>query len=874
MIGKAVSHYKILEKLGGGGMGVVYKAKDERLGREVALKFLPAHLSEDEEAKQRFIAEAKAASALDHPNICTIYEIDETDDDQMFIAMAYYEGETLKKRMEREPLSILKAIKIAVQIAQGLAQAHKNGIVHRDIKPANVIITRDGLVKIVDFGLAKITDVHITRTGWTLGTAAYMSPEQARGENVDHQTDIWSLGVIFYEMITRRYPFKGENSQSIIYSILNDEPDSPSTLQNDIPTPLDTIMLRCLEKEKEKRFQSAEEVDLGLESVLQEISGQVSSGMSVLGTAPSPRSKRKTLLWPIIAITILLIVFIGYQIVQIKKRPVEIKIGRTNQITHDPSLEIDPAISPDGKMLAYSVGDEGDMNIYVRQLSGGRAITLTQDVTEDSRWPRWSPDGSQIAFHSSGTVYIVPTLGGAPRQLIRGARGASHAWQPGGKKMAFAEINGIYIQSVYGEESTEITEIYDPHSLCFSPDGALLAYVAGNSNFIFSNAIGNIAPSSIWVISVQGGEPIRIRESKYLNMSPVWTPDGKHLLFISDQDGSRDVYHIPMDATGKPSGEAMRLTTGLGAHTINLSRDGTSLVYSKFTHRSNIWSIPISTGGPISISRAQPVTAGNQVIEGMRVSWDGQWLVFDSNRSGNQDVYKQRLTGGEPIQLTTHSSNDYYPAWSPDGKAIAFYSLREGNRDIFVMSEEGGSIRQITQDSSDDIEPDWSPDGQHLVFFSYRTGDVEIFVVSKNEEQSKWGVPRQLTSNGGQHAKWSPNGDLIAFLEAAKLLVISPDNGDARVIFSDSDREKYPWPLFLAWSPDGQTIYYKAFDKKWNANIWSVPVSGGTPKHLVIFDDPFRNSRRTEFTTDGQKFFFTLAENESDIWMMELIRDR
>jgi len=274
MIGKIISHYKILEKLGGGGMGVVFKAQDTKLDRTVALKFLPQHLHLDEEAEMRFISEAKAASSFDHPNICTIHDIGKADDDQLFIAMACYEGETLKKKLDKGPVNVEEAIDIAAQVAEGLKKAHQKGIVHRDIKPANIFITNDGLVKILDFGLAKVSSqLNMTKVGTTMGTVAYMSPEQTKGEEVDHRTDIWSLGVVLYEMLSGELPFKGDYEQAIIYSILNEEPKAISEMSTNVSSQLEEIVTKTLTKNSDERFQNADEFLSDLKTIGSQLKG-------------------------------------------------------------------------------------------------------------------------------------------------------------------------------------------------------------------------------------------------------------------------------------------------------------------------------------------------------------------------------------------------------------------------------------------------------------------------------------------------------------------------------------------------------------------------------------------------------------------------
>jgi len=311
--------------------------------------------------------------------------------------------------------------------------------------------------------------------------------------------------------------------------------------------------------------------------------------------------------------------------------------------------------------------------------------------------------------------------------------------------------------------------------------------------------------------------------------------------------------------------------TGLNAHTISISVDGKKLAYSVFTYSANIWSIGIPQGETVSISEAQPVTEGSQAIEGISVSPDGKWLVFDSNRSGNQDIYKMPVSGGELEKLTTHPSDDFIPSWSPDGKEIVFYSFRKGNRDIHLMTADGRSIRQLTDDPAQERYPDWSPDGKEIVFYSDKTGRQELYVISRESKNLDWGTPRQLTFDGGSSCRWSPDGRLIAYTWDDSLRVIPPEGGDPKVLVSSQYPADLPVPGFPAWSLDAQIVYYNALDLEGRSSFWSVPVFGGTPELLVRFDDPSRKSNRPEFDTDGSRFFFTLTDNKSDLWVMDLI---
>ncbi len=566
-------------------------------------------------------------------------------------------------------------------------------------------------------------------------------------------------------------------------------------------------------------------------------------------------------------------------------RPAHVSFGRTSRITAQPGLEVHPALSPDGKLVAFAAGPAGQMRIYVRQLAGGGTIPVAVGLGGDQHWPRWSPDGTRLSFEMGRAIYVVPALGGTakllvappPPPLVNGEGALSDegpaylAWSPDGRRIAYAVGRGIDVRAAVGGPATRIATLDQPHSFAWSPEGSRLAFVLGNAAFVYApNAIGNIAPSSVWIVSAAGGRPERVTDEASLNTSPAWMPDGRSLLFVSNRDGSRDVYRIELGRSGGPSARPIRLTTGLQPHTIDVSRDGSVLAYASFTDYANIWSLPIPDGAPLSAAGAQPVSVGHQSIEGMAISPNGRWLAFDSDRGGKQAIYRMLLSGGEPEPLSADSGDDFMPSWSPDGREIAYYGFRRGRRQLFVMPVDGGPPSRVVPDSDNQRFPDWAPDGKHLVFHSDRTGRFELYVVDRNA-RGDWAPPRQLTKEGGQDARWSPDGRAIVYVRNTGLWVIPPDGGEPRLLVDTSNPSVRPAPLLAQWAPDGQTIYYKALDAEGHTSIWSISPEGGLPRLLVRFDDPARPSSRAEFATDGKRFYFTVPERESDIWEMELV---
>lgn len=871
--GTAVGPYEIIGIAGIGGMGQVYRARDPRLKRTVAIKMLPAFVH-DSRRIARFEQEATLLASLNHPNIGAIHDVAEVDGER-YLVLEFVEGPTLAERLQSGPIPVGEALQIAQQIASALEAAHEKGIVHRDLKPSNIKVGAEGRIKVLDFGLAKIFAETETRAGvlpnraanpsesdrsLLMGTPSYMSPEQAQGGAIDRRSDIWAFGCILYELLTGRKAFASEDAPDTVESILKREPDW-NLLPGRTPAALAHLLRRCLEKDCTRRRQSAKDLRQIIEGI-------------------QTRNQRSQ--WVRIAAIMAALALAGSVLFSIRyiRKTGSLRVAETHQITFAPELELDPSLSPDGNWLAYAGGMPDHMDIYVRQMSDGTVRNLTRDLGSPyNRWPRWSPDGKLLAFVSDKrqtpnfgryegghTICIIPHTGGKLR-FIPEADSVGHTWSPDGKKLAYLRDNNICVIDLESGVSNKVAQASVPHSPSWSPNGKWIAFVSGNPQMLFTlGTMGNVAASGIGIVNANTGELHWLTDTLRSNTSPVWMPDSRSILFLSNRGGSQDVWELAISDTGSAVGEPRRVTAGLDSLSIDVSADGKRLAYAKYLLKSNLASLPIPKSGTVSSATAVRLTTGAQTIEGANISRDGKWIVYDSNLSGNQDIYKMPRTGGPAEQLTHSSQDDFQPNFSPDGRFIAFYSFRNGNRDIYVMSPDGTNQQQVTRDPAQERYPDWSPDGQSLVFFSDRTGQDEVYCVS--QENGKWGLPVQLTStkNGAMNPRWSPNGNTIVYGDLLKgMCLISPEGKDIRILAA---KQADLWPLYFAWSGDSKTIYFRAADDRYRWSIFSVPSGGGIPRMLVRFED----FARYEFATDDKNFFFTATERESDIWVLRLER--
>ncbi len=860
-----VDRYRIERELGAGGMATVYLARDVRHDREVALKVLRPELAAVLGA-DRFLNEVRITARLDHPHIVTLIDSGESDGFLWYV-LPYIRGESLRNMLDRErQLGLEEALAITRQIASALDFAHQHGVIHRDIKPENILL-HEGEAMLADFGIALAVKEaggnRLTETGLSLGTPQYMSPEQATGDRqLDARSDVYSLAAVLYEMLAGEPPVTGPTAQAMIAKLLTERPTRLRVIRDSVPEGVDLAVARALAKTPADRFSSAGDFVAALRHAM------------VAAPPAGITWRRRNVLYAAAAVALAVLAFGAYRL--FRDRAPIFALGRSEQLTADPGLEIQPALSPDGRVVAYAAGNAVRMRIFIRPVGGGRTLPLTDDSTAVEAQPRWSPDGTTLLFLARGGVSIASALGGASRPVVPASATASVAtatWSPDGREIAFVRAESLLVAPADGGPARLLATTFDLHSCTWSPTGRWIACVALNSESVLPGpTFGNLAPSAILLFPAAGGAPIRLVEPQAFNQSPVWTPDGAQLLFVSNRDGPRDVYAEALSSSGRSQGTLTRLTTGLGAISISLSANGRRLAYAVYSARANIWSLPIPTGAPITADRAIPVTSGTQVIEAMHVSLDGRWLLYDSDVRGNSDIYRIPVNGGPAEQLTDDPADEFAGDLSPDGRAITYHSWRTGTRDIEVKPLDGGPVERVTATPAQESYPRWSPDGRAIAFFN-QVPPFSLFV-TRREGSGRWSTPNPLGLNTVGDA-WSPDGRSLAYVAAESdrragvVMVVPAEGGSPRRVFDPSPTA--PPAEQAEWSPDGRTLYYKTHDAQGRASFWAVNALGGRPRLLVRFNDLSRPSSRRDFATDGKRLYFGIQDRQSDVFVAELI---
>ncbi len=798
--------YQILEELGQGGMGVVYKANDTKLRRTVALKSISPLLLTRESVKIRFLREAQAAAALSHPNICTIYEIDEYEE-RSFLSMEYIEGEALKDRIKTQPLSLEDALDLAVQVAEGLRHAHEKGVVHRDIKSANIMVKKDGEAKIMDFGLAKLADTTVvTKEGTTIGTIAYMSPEQAKGNPVDGRSDIWSLGAVMYETIAGQLPFRGDRDQAVVYAILNEEPQLLTSLRSGVPLELERIINKCLEKDTNYRYQSSLELLADLKRLKRDLE---KGGVPIPSGVAAPKLRRRFPRWipwvaagliPAAILVAAYFFFLGPSIAPVRppsqlrlihmtgvagstfsptwspdgswiayasdeagnmdiwKKPVE--GGEAIQLTSSPYNESQPAWSPDGRMIAYTSDREGG-GIFVIPPEGGTALPLTQFGTH----PSWSPDSEIVAFDWCGNIYLIPYTGGVPSLVVGGTSATPHTvWTPDGKRLIFwnRTKRDVHIYSLESKKSEPLGLVptgQEVSGLTLSQDGRELVLSRGPFG----------GDKDLWRVKFNPrtgkfeGEPRAISLTTTEDIQCAFSPDGSKLAFTSSKL-ERHLWAYPLDPdTGMIKGDAQRITfkSHLNYYP-ELSRDGKKLVWTSHLTNQGVLSV-----WDLESREERKVTRewGQKVREvGGTFSPDGKQICYSSTVGDSYQLWRLPSLGSIALQLTKTLSPhiDAIPVWSPDRETLVFYSNRSDNWDIWSVHTGGrGEPKQLTDWESNEQYPSWSSDGQHITFRTDKEGNGDIWIMDADGRNQK---PYITGSNEEGWTAWSPDGRWFYFV--------------------------------------------------------------------------------------------------------------
>ena len=907
LIGQQIGRYKVLSLLGAGGMGEVYSASDSKLGRKVALKVLPARFTQDTDRVRRFERESRAASALNHPNILTIHEVEQVDGRPCLVT-EFIEGVTLRQSIASTRMELSEKLDIATQVASALAAAHEAGIVHRDIKPENLMLRRDRIVKVLDFGIAKLTeqikegvDVErlaeirasaLTDIGAVLGTATYMSPEQAQGQKVDARTDIWSLGVVLYEMVAGRVPFEGKDVHRQIIAIQDEEPTPLSRFEGGVPERLEEIVRKALAKDPEERYQTAQDLltelrhlkrKLDFDSEMDRPTAPEAGGARTAvettedaaartGDVQAARSTSSAeylvdkirghnlgvmlvaavLVITAAAIGVGLYKYLAGNRSQTQPAAPFQRVEVTRLTTNGKSFNA--AISPDGKYVAYVVRTPGSPprpSLWIRQVATGSDVPI---IPPSEFWYSnlmFSRDGNfiyYIKWGKDGVLYQMPVLGGMARKLRDvppGVFGWDLALSPDGKQIAFARNNSgeesaLMVANALddgGEQKLVTRQRPDLIRVpMWSPDGKKIACAVGRLEE------GAARESIVEVRVTDGAEALITPPSWKWVYQGAWLPDGSGLIMpVSDADNMYGQYQLRF--ISYPSGEVRRITNDLSDHNgVSLTADSTALVTVQTDSTSSVWVVPNGEA-----SRAKQVLFGPNSYFGYSWTPDGK-IVYETEASGNQDLWIMDQDGSHQKQLTVDTSLDYDPSVTPDGRYIVFTSTRTGHPNIWRMDIDGGNPKQLTKGVRDFV-PQCSPDGEWVV---YSAGDPVRMTLWRVRIDG--GDPVQLTDYVAQWPSVSPDGKMVAawYLdEQAKTmkLAVIPFAGGRPVKILDIAPTVETWGR-VRWTVDGKALTY--VDSRDDiGNIWSQPVAGGPPKQLTDFKSDLIG--QFEWSRDGKQ---------------------
>lgn len=862
-----LNHYRILRQIGAGGMGEVYEAEDTRLKRRVALKVLPAAIGADPVRRARFDNEAQAIAALNHPHIVTIYSVEESNGTR-FLTMELVDGRTIDTLLPAGGLRIPELVKYAVPLLDAVAAAHARGIIHRDLKPANIMVTADGRIKVLDFGLAKLVDLSAdvdsaaaptmttppgaTSVGQIVGTASYMSPEQAEGRPVDSRSDVFSLGILLYEMATGVRPFRGGSSLSILSSIIKDNPPPMASARPDIPAAFERLVHECLEKDPAKRPQSA---------------SAVRDRLGAIATARVQHGRARRLAASLTAAVLLLAMAAIY--VMRRSPPVATNVGTPTftRLTSESGIDESPNLSPDLHTLAYVAQAPGQSTSHIHLLRLGAAappIDLSSGTVSDDT-PAFSPDGHTIAFVSSrgesAGLFLMDAQGGHARRLIN--RAFDPSWTPDGKEIVYSTESGqdpdgreapseLWAVNIETGQKRRITgtDAVDPR---VSPDGRFVAFWALPVNASGDQFSG--ADRDVWVQPMTGGPRVRITTSESSDWNPAWSADGRFLYFSSDRSGTMNIWRTAVNtSTGAPEGAPVAITAPTTyASDMNVGTDGT-VVYTAFDYDTSVRAIPFEPDRGAIAGSPRDVIAGPRAWIQPDVSPDGRLIALRSFRA-QEDVWIVGADGTGLRQVTNDAARDRGARFAPDG-SLLFYSSRSGRYQFWSIRPDGSDARQLTHGDWALNYPLPSRDGRWVAGTNPNTNEQYIF------DPRDWSkAPERLPSPPGKGQTylrdWSPDGTRLAAADTSNTLWVF-------------DRGAGTWDrvgsgAYPRWLPDGRRLLAAL-----HGGI--VLVDTATKTSHQIYAEPGRFIAAVALTRDGRYLYFTSSRTQSEIWAMRFAR--
>ena len=876
--GSRVGPYVITGRIGAGGMGEVLRARDTRIGREVAVKVLPEEVASHPDRLRRFEQEARAAGTLNHPNLVTVHDFG-THEGLPYLVMELLEGETLREKLgdHGKPgrIPIRKAMDYGQQLANGLAAVHEKGIIHRDLKPDNVFVTKDGRLKLLDFGLAKVaepgesnddpaaaTRARNTTPGTILGTVGYMAPEQVRGQETDQRTDIFAAGAILYEMVSGRRAFHRASAADTMSAILNEDPPELDASSGQHVSPVvDRVIRRCLEKERTQRFESARDLAFALEAA-------TSSSVSNDVVAASPAPAKLRWVWALLAMLVVAAIaaYLAYGAGRASVKPLQTRFA---QLTTEAGLESAPSIAPDGKTFVFVRGAAPNRRIFLQRVDGRSAIALSRSAADDDRAPEFSPDGSQIAFRSSrdgGGIFVMGATGESVRRIA--SEGFDPSWSPDGKEIIFSSEelttptsrNSVSHLGIVNVETgaVRVFSTQDAMQPRFSPNGKRVVYwtLKGKSG----QQRGRTGQRDLYTISASGDAKtiVPVMDDSALDWGGVWAPDGKSILFSSDRGGTMNLWRIAVDEeTGVPRGEPQPIGVPASwAGHVSVTRDGRQVV---FVSRTLTMALRRATFDPQTerlVVDDKPVIDGTLQIRTYEPSPDGQWIAFTTD--GREDVYVIRPDGTELRQLTNDEARDRGVSWLPDSSGVVFYSARGGDYDAWRVRADGSGLTRLTTGQMVNF-PIVSADGTRVVF--HDLVKTSVAKLGASPATTADALPRLPNGDLFFATGWSPDG--------TRLAGTGWNVRNALWIYSFADRRYFVIDRNAFFDFSQERGWAKWIDER---RVLSISADG-----RILLDDLQKKTTRVlttadtaAFSSNGRTVLFRDRHLELDVWMATL----